>query len=143
MRKCIISVALLFILPLYSNAQSKDEQEVRALLGARTDSWNNRDLDQFFKTYWDSDSLLYLTSDGSAFGYGKMTDYYRKLFPDTSGMGKLSTTILQVIPLHQNGFFVNGDWYLERSNQGEAHGSYSLVIRKVKGLWVIVTEQNS
>jgi hypothetical protein len=57
-------------------------------------------------------------------------------------MGKLNFTILVVKKLSPRYYEVVGKWYLKRSI-GDANGHYTLLLRKIKGSWVIVSDHSS
>ena len=125
-----------------ANAQSKDEQEIRSLLQAQTTAWNRGDIDAFMKTYWNSDSLLFVGSKGPAYGWQTTLEGYKKRYPDTTVMGKLDFDLLQMKPLSQEYFFVLGKWHLQRSI-GDIGGYFTLLFRKIKNQWVIVADHTS
>jgi len=57
-------------------------------------------------------------------------------------MGKFTSTIISMKKLSPEYYFVIGKWYLKRS-VGDAGGSYTLLIRKIKGKWLIVADHSS
>jgi hypothetical protein len=48
------------------------------------------------KGYWKSDSLMFIGKNGITHGWEKTLDRYKKSYPDTAAMGKLSYDILVV-----------------------------------------------
>jgi uncharacterized protein (TIGR02246 family) len=123
-------------------AQSKDEKEIRRLLSVQTEAWNRGDLEGFMQTYWKSDSLMFIGKNGVKWGWQETLDNYRKGYPDTVAMGKLSFEIIQVKRLSVMYFYVVGKWMLKRS-MGDLSGHYDLLLRKIKGRWVIVADHSS
>jgi uncharacterized protein (TIGR02246 family) len=123
-------------------AQSKDEKEIRRLLAVQTEAWNRGDLEGFMQTYWKSDSLMFIGKNGVKWGWQETLDNYRKGYPDTVAMGKLSFEIIQVKRLSVMYFYVVGKWMLKRS-MGDLSGHYDLLLRKIKGRWVIVADHSS
>ncbi len=130
------------IMSINAFAQSKDETTIREMLSAQEKAWNEGNLDKFMIGYWQSDSLLFIGSKGPKYGYNSTLENYKKSYPDTAHMGRFTSTILSVKKLSPEYYFVVGKWYLQRS-VGDASGHYTLLIRKIKGQWVIVTDHSS
>jgi ketosteroid isomerase-like protein len=123
-------------------AQSKGERAIRSLLDAQTASWNQGDLAGFMQTYWNSDSLMFIGKSGIKWGWKTTLENYKKGYPDTAAMGKLSFDILQVKKLSGEYYYVVGKWMLKRSI-GDVSGHYDLLLRKIKGQWKIIADHSS
>jgi len=126
----------------YCAAQSKEEIAVRQLLNGQTQAWNRGDIDLFMKTYWESDSLMFVGKNGVTYGWINTLNNYKKNYPDTTAMGKLSFDILLTKRLSFQYFYVIGKWHLLRSI-GDLSGHYTLLLKKIKGKWVIVADHSS
>jgi len=124
------------------SAQTKDEQTIRTILADQTVQWNKGDIDAFMKGYWNNDSLLFVGKNGPTYGYQKTLSNYKKNYPDAAAMGKLSFEILKVQRLSTDCYFVLGKWALTRSI-GNVSGAYTLIFRKIKNQWVIVSDHSS
>lgn len=137
-------VFILFIALFSANvfAQSKDELAIRLLLQTQENAWNNGQLDNFMKGYWQNDSLMFIGKSGITYGWQKTLDNYKKGYPDTAAMGKLSFTLLQLRALSPEYYFVVGKWNLQRS-MGDIGGYFTLLFRKINGAWVIVADHSS
>ena len=142
MQRLHITVFILFLSTQVVNAQSKDELSIRSILAAQTREWNNGNLESFMKGYWESDSLMFIGKSGITYGWQKALDNYKKGYPDTAAMGKLNFELITVKRLSKDYFFVVGKWYLTRSI-GNIGGAYTLLFRKIKNQWVIVTDHSS
>ena len=142
MQRILIIVFMLFLSEQVVNAQSKDEQSIRTILAAQTREWNNGNLESFMKGYWESDSLMFIGKSGITYGWQKALDNYKKGYPDTAAMGKLNFELITVKRLSEDYFFVVGKWHLTRSI-GNIGGAYTLLFRKIKNQWVIVTDHSS
>jgi hypothetical protein len=94
------------------------------------------------KTYWKSDSLMFIGKNGVTYGWNNTLNNYKKNYPDTVAMGKLSFNILSVKRLSTEYFHVVGKWYLQRSI-GDLSGHYTLLIKKIKGRWMIIADHSS
>jgi len=130
------------VLAICSAAQSKDELAIRQLLDEQTQAWNRGDIERFMKTYWESDSLMFIGKSGVTYGWINTLNNYKKNYPDTAAMGKLSFTILSVKRLSPEYFHVVGKWHLQRSI-GDLAGHYNLLLQKIKGRWVIIVDHSS
>ena len=140
--KLYSTVLLLFLVPILSAAQSKDEQAILKVLQTQTEAWNRGNIDEFMKGYWENDSLKFIGQSGVTYGYKATLDRYKKNYGDTAQMGKLSFDILEVKKLSSEYYFVLGKWFLKRS-VGDIGGTYTLIFRKIKGKWVIVSDHTS
>ena len=133
----------LFIVTTYScSAQSNDESTIRQLLHEQTQAWNQGNIERFMKTYWESDSLMFIGKNGVTYGWLNTLNNYKRNYPDTIAMGKLSFTILALQQLSHEYFYVVGKWHLQRTI-GNLDGHYDLLLRKINGRWVIVADHSS
>jgi hypothetical protein len=57
-------------------------------------------------------------------------------------MGELTFTLLEMKSLSKNYFSVVGKWHLKRTI-GDLSGHYTLLLKKIKGVWVIVKDHSS
>ncbi|HEY1021702.1 MAG TPA: nuclear transport factor 2 family protein [Flavisolibacter sp.] len=134
---------LFFVLTsLVSAAQSGEEDQIKKLLLTQTESWNRGDLEGFMQTYWKSDSLMFIGKNGVKWGWQETLDNYKRGYPDTAAMGKLSFHILVVKKLSPDYYYVVGKWMLKRTI-GDLSGHYNLLLRKIKGQWMIVADHSS
>lgn len=123
-------------------AQSKNEKAIRALLDKQTQAWNNGNIEEFMNGYWENDSLMFIGKSGITYGWTNTLNNYKKGYPDTAAMGKLTFNILQVKKLSGKYYYVVGKWFLKRSI-GDVGGHYTLLFRKVNGRWVIIADHSS
>lgn len=140
--KFLLSI-LIFSFSFAASAQkSKDELAVRKVLVMQNNAWNNGDIAAFMKGYWQSDSLSFVGKSGVTYGWQNTLDNYIKGYPDTAAMGKLTFDILEVKRLSVMYFYVIGKWHLARSI-GDVGGHFTLLFKKVKNTWVIVSDHSS
>jgi ketosteroid isomerase-like protein len=140
MKKYLFLAGVLFA--SYCFAQPNDEKNIRQLLHEQTQSWNRGDIETFMNTYWKSDSLMFIGKTGVTFGWTNTLNNYKKGYPDTIAMGKLSFDILSVMRLSADYFYVVGKWHLRRSI-GDLSGHYTLILKKINGDWVIISDHSS
>ena len=134
-----ISITLLSVSAF---CQTNDETDVRNLLTRQTQAWNRGDIDGFMIGYWENDSLMFIGKSGVTYGYKNTLSNYKKNYPDTTVMGKLTFTLIQVKQLSPEYFHVTGKYYLTRTI-GDASGHFTLVFRKINGKWVIISDHSS
>jgi len=134
--------ALLSIISFSVFSQTKDESEVRNLLAKQNAAWNRGDIDAFMVGYWENDSLMFIGKSGVTYGYKNTLANYKKNYPDTAIMGKLTFTLIQVKQLSPEYFHVTGKYYLTRTI-GDASGHFTLLFRKINGKWVVISDHSS
>ena len=123
-------------------AQNKDEREITTMLAAQVVQWNKGNVDGYMKGYWESDSLLFIGSSGPRYGYQATLKRYKEAYPDLAHMGELTSVIKSMQRLSAEYYFIVGAWALKRT-AGDVSGSYTLLLRKIKGHWVIVCDHSS
>ncbi len=123
-------------------AQSADETAIRQLLAKQSAAWNQGDLDNFMKGYWENDSLMFIGKSGVTYGWTNTLNNYKKGYPDTAAMGQLTFNLLHLKKLSGEYYHVTGKWFLARSI-GDVGGHFTLVFRKIKGRWVIISDHSS
>ena len=138
----ILTILFFLTFSLLTKAQNKDEQAIRNILAAQTQQWNKGNIEGFMKGYWENDSLLFVGKSGAKYGYQNTLQKYKKNYPDTIAMGKLSFHILKVQQLAPDCYFVLGKWMLHRSI-GNVDGHYTLLFRKMNQKWIIVADHSS
>ena len=140
MRKLLIPFFLLITNLAFT--QSKDELAIRAILENQTAAWNRGDIEGFMNGYWENDSLMFIGKSGVTYGWSNTLKNYKKNYPDTAAMGKLTFTLIKVKKLSKEYYHVTGKWFLKRSI-GDIGGHYTLLFRKINGRWVIISDHSS
>lgn len=138
--KLIFSFLLMY-LALSGSAQS-EEQAVRELLTLQTERWNRGDIEGFMQPYWKNDSLIFIGKTGVTYGWQQTLNNYKKGYPDTASMGKLSFDLIMMKQISNDHYFVVGKWMLKRT-MGDLSGHYDLLLRKINGRWFIVADHSS
>jgi len=123
-------------------ARYNDEQAIRQMLAAQVTEWNKGHIEGYMKGYWENDSLLFIGKSGPTYGYNATLQRYKKSYPDAAHMGVLTSTVISIKKLSADYYFVVGKWHLNRE-AGDVSGSYTLLLHKIKGEWVIVTDHSS
>ncbi len=123
-------------------AQSKNEVAIRNILDKQTTAWNSGNIENFMQGYWQNDSLMFIGKTGITYGWQKTLDNYKKNYPDVAAMGKLDFTILQTKRLSALYYSVVGKWHLARSI-GDLSGHFTLLFKRIKNNWVIISDHSS
>lgn len=139
--KYLLLTGFVFI-SFIARSQDKDKTIILQILDQQTKAWNRGDLESFMNSYWKNDSLCFIGKSGVTYGWNNTLDNYKKGYPDTAAMGKLHFDILSVKRLSPEYYHIIGKWYLQRSI-GDVSGHYTLVFRKIKGEWVIISDHSS
>lgn len=138
----VLCFFLLFFLTQHTWAQSADEQTIRKVLSDQTIAWNNGNIEEFMKGYWNNDSLMFIGKSGVTYGYQNTLMNYKKNYGNTDAMGTLSFDLIKVQRLSPEYYFIVGKWHLKRKI-GDVGGHYNLLFRKINGTWVIVADHSS
>jgi len=112
------------------------------MLADQVQEWNKGSVEGYMAGYWDNDSMLFIGSAGPRYGFQKTLERYKEAYPDKAHMGKLTSTITSIQQLSKDYFFVVGKWDLKRK-VGDVGGSYTLLLKKIDGNWVIVCDHSS
>ena len=80
--------------------------------------------------------------NGVKWGWQETLNNYKKSYPDTVAMGKLSFDIIKIEKLSGKYYYVVGKWMLKRSI-GDLSGHYNLLLKKINGAWKIVADHSS
>lgn len=125
-----------------SIAQSKNEIAIRKVLQTQENAWNAGQIETFMKGYWKNDSLMFIGKSGVTYGWEKTLKNYKMGYPDTTAMGQLTFTIMQVKPLSADHYFITGKFHLERTI-GNLEGYFTLLFKKIHGKWMIIVDHTS
>jgi len=139
--KSIFFLSALFF-SLIGFSQTNDELTIRKVLDSQTEAWNKGDIKGFMQGYWKDDSLMFIGKNGIHWGWQTTLENYKKNYPDTAAMGKLSFDIILVKKLSPEYFYVVGKWMLSRSI-GDLSGHYNLLFKKINGQWLIIADHSS
>lgn len=137
-----IWLILFMIVTITSQAQSKDERDIRKILADQISFWNKGDIPKFMQGYWENDSLVFIGKNGPTYGFKNTLTNYQKNYPNKDYMGILKFDILSVQSIEKDHYFVIGKFMLERK-VGNASGHFTLIFKRIKGVWKIVSDHSS
>ncbi len=150
--KKLVTVLLfsLLALPVLSQQQqakiaaaNRDRRAILATLKRQTDDWNAGRIEKFMVGYWQSDSLTFVGKLGITYGYQPTLANYKKRYPDRASMGTLKFDILELDFPAPNVAYIIGRFHLTRPQIGDADGHFTLLWRRIKNRWVIVSDHSS
>ena len=127
---------------LCSLAQSFAEKEIRDIMDKSAKDWSAGNIDGFMKSYWNNDTVMYVGGKNITYGYQNLLNAYKRSFPDSASMGKLSFDIIDVRKLSSEYYMVTGKYILTRT-AGNANGVFTVLFRKINGKWLIVYDHSS
>lgn len=134
---------LFFLLvSVHTQGQTKDETAIKNLLDKQNSAWNRGDINAFMEGYWKNDSLMFIGKNGVTYGWQNTLDNYKKGYPDTAAMGKLTFTLITIKRLSDKYYRVVGKWFLKRSI-GDIGGHFTLLFEKINGEWMIIEDHSS
>jgi hypothetical protein len=122
---------------------AKERRAILQILERQTTEWNAGRIDRFMNGYWPSDSLTFVGKVGVTYGYQATLANYKKRYPDRASMGTLKFDILELDLLTPNTAYVIGRYHLTRPQVGDTEGYFTLLWRKIKNRWVIVSDHSS
>jgi ketosteroid isomerase-like protein len=140
MKKLLLLIGI--VISISSMAQTKDEQIIRKMLADQISFWNKGDIPGFMQGYWENDSLVFIGKNGPTYGYNNTIRNYQKNYPNKDYMGVLNFDILSVQAIEKDHFFVIGKFMLQRK-VGDASGHFTLIFKRINGVWKIVSDHSS
>lgn len=121
---------------------NNDRNEILKSLEDQRIAWNEGNLEKYMDGYWKSDSLRFIGKRGVQYGWKATLENYRKGYPDKEAMGKLTFSVISLEGISTDSAFMIGKWkldYIDRSVEGH----FTLLYRKIKGKWLVVTDHSS
>jgi ketosteroid isomerase-like protein len=144
MKKTILIFYFLLSISAFAQKASTDVQMVLQVLTAQQAAWNAGNIESYMQGYWKSDSLTFIGKKGITKGWQQTLDNYKKSYPDKTSMGNLAFEVLTIEPLSPITIYVIGKWNLEREmTKGNLSGHFTLVFKKIKEEWLIVSDHSS
>ncbi|RDC65726.1 YybH family protein [Adhaeribacter pallidiroseus] len=144
--KNVLFLLLLFLLPLsYVQAQKAktdtgDSAAILRVLNKQVAAWNQGNIPEFMRTYWNSPDLVFVSGTTVTKGWQPTLERYQKTYSSREKMGILKFTNLKVRAVAKDSATVLGNWALTRAND-HPHGEFILKLRKLNNQWYIVRDQ--
>ncbi len=112
---------------------------ITALLHAQDAAWNAGDIDGFMYGYWPTDALRFASGGEVVHGFDRTLARYKARYPDRATMGVLTTSDYDIDLLSADAAIAHGRWKVTTAT-GSSDGLYTLVLRKIGGDWLIVSD---
>ena len=145
MRTLFILFLILYISGAAFGDQSiseKEKVEIESILSKQVDAWNEGNLEKFMATYLKSEKLVFVGSRGPTYGWKATLDSYKKAYPDMAAMGKLKLKPMNISKIDTKTVLLIGRFELRRE-MGDLAGHFTLVIQKIDGHWLIISDHSS
>ncbi|HOI28784.1 MAG TPA: hypothetical protein PLZ15_03410 [Melioribacteraceae bacterium] len=142
MNRLIILLIISFGTLTAQNISGDDRNAILESLEVQRFAWNEGNLEKYMDGYWKSDSLRFIGKRGVQYGWKATLENYRKGYPDKEAMGKLTFSVISLEGISTDSAFMIGKWkldYIDRSVEGH----FTLLYRKIKGKWLVVTDHSS
>jgi len=123
-------------------ANQKTKEQVQRIFDQQIKAWNKGDLNAFMNGYWKDKRLLFVGSRGPTYGYENTLKGYQKGYPTKEAMGTLKFDIIEMRQWDRKTLQVIGKFTLIRESDTPT-GHFTLLLRKIKGKWVIVSDHSS
>ena len=144
MKKTILLFSLMLFSPQLIFGQNKNFEKIKKLMTTQSEAWNRGDIDGFMTTYWKSEKLQFIGSKGPTYGWQNTLDRYKKSYPSKEAMGFLTFDIINMDKRSRKVISVVGKWHLKRgADLGDLEGHFLLLLKKIKGEWLIVADHSS
>jgi len=127
---------------LGQNPGFQEKKKIIDVLSGQQKAWNEGNLDGFLASYWNSDTLRMVTPKGVTYGWDKIKQNYLKGYPDKAAMGELEFEIVNVDLINDLHAIVAGKWVVKQDKKFKG-GYFSLVMKKMKGKWLIIADHTS
>lgn len=102
-------------------------------------AWNTGSVEKYMAFYWQSPFLRFASGDTVVRGWPQILTRYKKRYPDTKTMGRLSFKSIEIDQVSKNSAIVYGQWRLQRETDAP-WGLFTLVIRKFGDEWKITSD---
>lgn len=133
---------LLISILVTAKAQHQVVTAIQQVLAAQQAAWNSGNITQFMQGYWRNDSLQFVGKSGVTYGWNNTLANYKKGYASAAEMGQLQFTIMNTKKVSRKYYSILGKWQLTRS-MGNIGGYFTLLFKKIKGKWLIVSDHSS
>ena len=124
------------------NIKEKDSLQILEVLETQRIAWNNYDINEFMKGYLKSDKLVFSGSNGPIYGWNFVKDRYLKTYSTKELMGYLNFEINDLFLISRRVAILLGKFNIKRDDE-DLSGYFTLVFKKTKGNWYIVSDHTS
>jgi ketosteroid isomerase-like protein len=112
---------------------------ITAMLEAQDAAWNRGDIPGFMAGYWRSPELRFASGGTIARGWDATLERYETRYDTPEKMGTLVTSEYEINVVSEDAAIAHGRWMLDVAGENPS-GLYTLVLRKIEGDWLIVSD---
>jgi len=141
--RTLISIVLFFLAGKIPAQNNSEAGAIQKIMDLQQENWNKGSIEGFMEYYWKSDSLKFVGSKGTTYGWKKTLENYKKNYPDKEAMGTLTFANSTIEQISKDSFFVIGKWSIKKKDNSEVGGFYTLLWKKIKGKWLITVDHTS
>ncbi|MFZ5843928.1 MAG: YybH family protein [Pseudomonadota bacterium] len=136
--------ALIFILFLLfsAGANADAETDIRHVLSAQQNAWNQGDIAGYMQGYWQSPQLRFASGGSITHGYDETLQRFSARYADRAAMGRLEFEILELLLTGEQHAMVFGRWTLHRASD-KPSGLFTLLLQKFPDGWKITRDHTS
>ena len=143
MVRYLLFYLIISITSIYSqNIKEADSLKILNVLETQRIAWNNFDIDEFMQGYLKSDKLVFSGSSGPIYGWDFVKDRYLNTYSSNELMGYLDFEINDLFLITKKVAILLGKFNIKRDNENLS-GYFTLVFKKIKGNWYIVSDHTS
>lgn len=125
-----------------SKNNTEEAKNIAEIMHQQQIDWNQQNIEGFMQAYWQSDSLMFIGSNGITKGWEKTLHNYQRNYDSPEKMGTLKFTLLKTEITSRNTALVVGKWNLQRMNDSP-EGWFTLHWKKINNQWKIVIDHTS
>lgn len=125
-----------------SKNNTEEAKSIAEIMHQQQIDWNQQNIEGFMQAYWQSDSLMFIGSNGITKGWEKTLHNYQRNYDSPEKMGNLKFTLLKTEITSRNTALVVGKWNLQRMNDSP-EGWFTLHWKKINNQWKIVIDHTS
>jgi beta-aspartyl-peptidase (threonine type) len=144
----LLVVGFVLLVPMLGNwpgaaHQAAGPAEIRRLLDAQVQAWNEGNLEGFMAGYWKSEELEFLSGSTLTHGWQATLDRYRQRYQaEGQEMGTLTFSAITIRMIDSEQARVQGRWHLALK-KGPAAGSFTLTFRRFDDDWRITRDETT
>ena len=142
LQKIILSLLFIPLITYSQNLSSSDSLKIINVLETQKIAWNNNDIDEFMNGYFNSEKLVFSGKSGPVYGWKSTKERYLTKYNSKELMGNLKFDIDNIFLVKRGVAILLGKFYLKREI-GDTSGFFTLVFKKVKGKWYIISDHTS
>jgi len=120
-------------------------EEIVASFQSWQDAWNNGDIEGFLESYWQSDSVRYVSGNQMVIGFDAIAKRYRDRYIDNPDviMGRMRLFIDADFATSDEALIFGKYQALDETDTLLGHGVFTAHLRKLNGQWKIISDHAS